>query len=284
MRLGLHPVDFTAAGDDLAGHLARLGAAVEEAGMSHLQLMDHHLQLSFVGDLHDPVPEGYTTLGFLAAHTSSVRLGLLVTGVTYRHPGLLAHVVATLDVLSRGRAVLGLGAAWYEREHHALGVPFPPLAERFEHLEDALRICRQMWSDDDGPFQGHRQVLSETVCHPRPLQRHLPILVGGGGERKTLRLVARYADACNIIGAADVVGRKLAILDRHCAEVGRDPAEVERTVLIVEDTLTDPDDTLEQLRGLAGLGVTTTFLVPHGDAVTWTERAGRELVAPAAPL
>lgn len=147
--------------------------------------------------------EGYTALGFLAAHTTSVQLQLLMTGVTYRHPGLLAKIVSTLDVISGGRAALGLGAAWYEREHRALGVPFPPLAERFERLEETLRIVRQMWSDDDGPFDGRHYQLAETLNSPQPLQPpRPPIMVGGGGERKTLRLVARYADACNVFAAA----------------------------------------------------------------------------------
>ena len=144
--------------------------------------------------------EGYTTLGYLAAHTTTVRLGLLVTGVTYRHPGLLAKIVTTLDVLSGGRAELGIGAAWYEREHRGLGVPFPPVAERFERLEETLQICLQMWdADNNGPFDGRHYQLAETLCSPAPIsQPRPPILIGGGGERKTLRLVARYGDACNL--------------------------------------------------------------------------------------
>ena len=143
--------------------------------------------------------EGYTSLGFLAGQTSTMTLGLLVTGVTYRHPGLLAKIVTTLDVLSGGRAQLGIGAAWYEREHRGLGVPFPPVAERFERLEETLQICLQMWSDDDGPYEGRHYQLAETICSPRPISSPRPrILIGGSGERKTLRLVARYADACNL--------------------------------------------------------------------------------------
>ena len=143
--------------------------------------------------------EGYTSLGFLAGQTDTMTLGLLVTGVTYRHPGLLAKIVTTLDVLSGGRAQLGIGAAWYEREHRGLGVPFPPLAERFERLEETLQICLQMWSDDAGPYEGRHYHLAETICSPPPISSPRPsLLIGGSGERKTLRLVARYADACNL--------------------------------------------------------------------------------------
>ena len=162
--------------------------------MDNLSLMDHYLQLEMMGAADQPMLEGYTSLGFLAGLTSTVELQLLVTGVTYRHPGLLAKIVSTLDVLSGGRAVLGIGAAWYEREHRALGVAYPPLAERFERLEETLQIVRQMWSEDDGPFEGKHFQLAETINSPQPL-RTPPILVGGGGEKKTLRLVAKYADA-----------------------------------------------------------------------------------------
>lgn len=282
MRLGLHPVDFGHVPPaDLAGHLDVVAAATEQAGFADLLLMDHWLQLDFVGPVHDPVLAGYTTLGYLAARTSTVRLGLLVTGVTYRWPGLLAKIVATLDVLSGGRALLGIGAAWYEREHHALGVPFPPLGQRFEHLEDAVRICRQMWSDDDGPFTGHHHRLAETVCRPAPLQPGgPPVLIGGNGERRTLRLVAEHADACNLISAdPDEVARKLAVLDRHCAAVGRDPATVERTLLWTPDALADPGRTRDVLQQMAALGVTSVHLVARGtDAATFAGRAGRELL------
>ena len=179
--------------------------------------------------------EGYTTLGFLAAHTSTVELQLLMTGVTYRHPGLLAKIVATLDVLSGGRAALGLGAAWYEREHRAYGVPFPSLKERFERLEETLRIVRQMWSDDDGPFEGTHYRLAETICAPQPLHR-VPVMVGGNGERKTLRLVAQHADACNLVLGGDdpaaEARHKLAVLRAHCEDVGRPYDEVRRTAML----------------------------------------------------
>ena len=226
MRLGVHLVAFDTpevpAG--IARMLAALGRAADEAGVDNLSLMDHHLQLEFLGDVHDPMLEGYTTLGFLAAHTSAVELQLLMTGVTYRHPGLLAKTVATLDVLSGGRAALGLGAAWYEREHRAYGVPFPSLKERFERLEETLRVVRQMWSDDDGPFEGTHYRLAETICAPQPLHR-VPVMVGGNGERKTLRLVAQHADACNLVLGGDdpaaEARHKLAVLRAHCEDVGR---------------------------------------------------------------
>ena len=182
--------------------------------------MDHYFQIEVIGPAQEPMLEGYTTLGFLAAHTSRARLGLLVTGVTYRHPGLLAKIVTTLDVLSGGRAELGIGAAWYDREHAALGVPFPSLSERFERLEETLQIVRQMWSDDDGPYQGTHYRLAETLCSPPPVSRPRPrILIGGMGEKKTLRLVARYADACNIFAfSPEMIQGKLDVLRRHCDE------------------------------------------------------------------
>src|SRR4051794_7780264 len=186
--------------------------------------MDHYFQMERMFPATDPMLEGYTTLGYLAAHTATVRLGLLVTGVTYRHPGLLAKIVSTVDVLSGGRAELGIGAAWYEREHRGLGVPFPPVSERFERLEEAIQICLQMWSDDNGAYHGRHYQLEETLCSPAPVSSPRPrILIGGSGERKTLRLVAQYADACNIFGPADVVAQKIDVLRRHCDAVGRDP-------------------------------------------------------------
>jgi F420-dependent oxidoreductase-like protein len=164
--------------------------------------MDHWFQMESFATAQDPMLEGYTSLGFPAGQTQKIRLSLLVTGVTYRHPGLVAKIVTTLDILSGGRAGLGLGAAWYEREHLGLGVPFPPVSERFERLEEALQICHQMWSDDDGPFEGKYYQLAETICSPRPIQQPAPkILIGGSGERKTPKLVARYADACNLFAA-----------------------------------------------------------------------------------
>src|SRR3954471_5597461 len=183
MELGFHVPIFDIDGGvtAIAGELARVGTAAEESGATWLSFMDHYFQIEPTGlPAESNMLEGYTTLGYLAAHTSEIDLGLLVTGVTYRHPGLLAKIVTTLDVLSGGRAVLGIGAAWFEREHRGLGVPFPPLAERFERLEETLQVVARMWSDDDGPYEGTHYRLAETACVPQPLQRpHPPVLIGG---------------------------------------------------------------------------------------------------------
>ena len=225
MNVGIHIVSFTLPGGPAAigPTLTEVARAAEEAGATNLSVMDHYLQLGgAIGSADQPMLEGYTTLGYLAAITSTVELQLLVTGVTYRHPGLLAKIVSTLDVLSGGRAMLGIGAAWYEREHQALGVPFPPLAERFERLEETVQIVHQMWSDDVGPYAGKHYQLGATINSPQPLSRpHPPIMVGGGGETKTLRLVAKYADASNLFAGPnagpDVVKAKLDVLRGHCA-------------------------------------------------------------------
>jgi F420-dependent oxidoreductase-like protein len=208
----------------------------------------------------EPMLEGYTTLGFVAARTERLRVRLLVGGVTYRHPGLLAKTVTTLDVLSDGRAELGLGAAWYEREHLGLGVPFPPVSERFERLEETLQICLQMWSDDNGPYDGTYYQLVETLCSPAPVSTPRPrILIGGSGERKTLRLVAQYADACNIFGDADVIAHKLGVLRHHCDDVGRDYADIEVTCLVNVDGETSPNDIIATCRALGAVGVHTVM-------------------------
>jgi F420-dependent oxidoreductase-like protein len=209
MRVGVHLVNFTLPGGpvSIGPTLAAVGRAADVAGVANLSLMDHYFQLEMIGGADQPMLEGYTGLGFLAAHNASAELQLLCTGVTYRHPGLLAKIVSTLDVLSGGRAVLGIGAAWYEREHLGLGVPYPPVAERFERLEETLQIIRQMWSADDGPFEGRHYRLAETINSPQPLQTPRPrIMIGGGGEKKTLRLVAKYADACNLFASTDADG------------------------------------------------------------------------------
>ena len=202
MKLGVHLVNFNLPGgpESIGPTLAATGAAAEEAGLDNLSFMDHYFQLEFLARRGATRCSRDTPRSASWRPTpSTVELQLLMTGVTYRHPGLLAKIVSTLDVLSGGRAALGIGAAWYEREHRALGVPFPPLAERFERLEETLQIVRQMWSDDNGPFDGKHYQLAETINSPQPLrQPHPPIMVGGGGERKTLRLVAKYADACNV--------------------------------------------------------------------------------------
>jgi F420-dependent oxidoreductase-like protein len=236
--------------------------------------------------------EAYTTLGFLAARTETVQLGVLVTGVTYRYPGLLAKIVATLDVLSGGRATFGIGAAWYEREHLALGVPYPPLAERFERLEETLQIAQQMFDPaQEGPYTGTHYQLAETLC--RPLQLSRPgrgpeIMVGGSGERKTLRLVAQYGDACNLFATTpEEVAHKLDVLRGHCEDLGRDPAEIRTTLLIGGDDLLrgDVPAFVDSLRPYAALGVETAILRPPTtplaawvrDAVTPAVEAVRDL-------
>ena len=222
MDLDFHCWRFDWAGgpERIAAGVSDLAQRAEAIGVRTLSFMDHFFQMEAAAPPEDPMLEGYTALGFVAGPHQTLRLRTLVTGVTYRHPGLLAKTVTTLDVLSGGRAELGIGAAWYEREHRGLGVPFPPMAQRFERLEEAIQICLQMWSDDDGPFDGRHYQLAETLCRPRPVSSPRPrIMIGGGGERKTLRLVAQYADACNFFGGPDEVAHKVDVLRRHCDAV-----------------------------------------------------------------
>lgn len=283
MELALHVADFTPFGTPaaIAPGLSATARAAEEAGFTTLTLMDHWFQMEAMAPADDPMLDGYTTLGYLAGQTERLQLGLLVTGVTYRHPGLLAKTLATLDVLSGGRALLGIGAAWYEREHAGLGVPFPPVAERFERLEEALRICRQMWSSDDGPFHGEHYDLAETLCVPQPLQPGgPPVLIGGMGEKKTLRLVAHYADACNLFDAGpEVIGGKLEVLRRHCEDVGRDPAEIQKTVITAIDPLADVDAFLATMRVYADLGISKVWVgSKNPDLPGWVARTGTQVV------
>ncbi|MEU9736769.1 LLM class F420-dependent oxidoreductase [Streptomyces sp. NPDC048002] len=280
MRVGVHINRFEVPGGDgaLGAELAAAGRAAEEAGVTWLSVMDHYFQMENNGGAEAPMLEAYTTLGYLAAHTSTVRLGTLVTGVTYRHPGLLAKIVTSLDVLSGGRAALGIGAAWYDREHHGLGVEFPPVAERFERLDETLRIVRRMWDPkDNGPFEGRHYRLAETLCVPAPVSSPRPeIMIGGGGERKTLRLVARHADACNLFAAGpEEVAHKLDVLRRHCDTEGRDEAEIRRTVLYVGDAADrgDLDAFTRDIEGYAALGVDTVILAPGtGEVAAYIER------------
>ena len=218
MELDIHVPRFTWPGGPAAmgSTLTALAKTAEGIGVRTLSVMDHWFQMDMMWPAEEPMLEGYTTLGYVAAKTDRLRVRLLVGGVTYRHPGLLAKTVTTLDVLSGGRAELGIGAAWYEREHRGLGVPFPPLSERFERLEETLQICLQMWGEDNGPYEGEHYQLAETLCSPAPVSSPRPrILIGGSGERKTLRLVAVYADACNIFGDAATIAQKLEVLHRH---------------------------------------------------------------------
>jgi F420-dependent oxidoreductase-like protein len=266
MQLGIHYANFTFPGgpEAMAPALAASARAAEEGGCSTFTFMDHFFQLEGLGGAEHPMLEGYTALGYLAGITERMTLGLLVTGVTYRHPGLLAKTATTVDVLSGGRSLFGIGAAWYEREHLGLGVRYPPLAERFEILEEALQICLQMWSDDDGPYDGKHFQLAETICLPPPIQQPRPrILIGGGGERKTLRLVAQYADACNLFASSpDEVRHKLEVLRGHCEDVGRDPSEIQTTMLALANPLDDVDGFLRDMEQYAALGVSLVEVVP----------------------
>jgi F420-dependent oxidoreductase-like protein len=236
--------------------------------------MDHFVQIPQVGREWEDMLESYATLSYLAAVTSSVRLGTLVTGVTYRNLAHLAKVVATLDVLSGGRAVCGLGAGWFEREHRLYGYDFPPLAERFARLEDALELLPLMWGPGAPRFEGRTTTVPEAVCYPRPLQEHVPMLVGGSGERRTLRLVARHADACNLFGDPDTVRRKIAVLREHCAAEGRDPAAVRVTHLGSTEGAATRTDLVGRYRELAEAGVQTA-IVSLSDAAGGAEAVRR---------
>jgi F420-dependent oxidoreductase-like protein len=276
MQLGVHYANFTHPDWEtrLVERLADTARIADEGGAAWFTVMDHWFQMEQLGGPSEPMLEGYTTLGYLAAVTDRVRLSLLVTGVTYRWPGLLAKTVTTLDRLSGGRAMFGIGAAWYDREHAGLGVPFPSTSERFERLEETLQVARQMWSDDDGPYVGKHYQLAETVCVPPPVQRPgPPVLIGGSGERKTLRLVATYADACNLFGGGhDEVAHKLDVLRRHCDDVGRDPDEIQKTVIAMGDPVDDADGFLRDMAAYAALGIDLVTVAPRGDdPVRWTE-------------
>ncbi len=290
MKLGLHVPDFTwPGGPQTLGHdLARIAATAEQAGFTKLSVMDHVWQIGVVGPPEHAMLEAYTALGYLAASTSRIELLAWVTAVVYREPGLLAKCVTTLDVISGGRAWLGIGAAWNEDESRGLGLPFPPVAERFERLEEALQICLQMWSEDDGPYSGKHYHLGRTLNSPQPLHRpHPPILIGGGGERKTLRLVAQYAQACNLFAGPDLE-RKLDVLRGHCAAVGRDYDEIEKTVMLPMDPGPDGeyvDAIIEQLRGLAALGITHAHgRVANVSSITPLEIIGERVIPVAAGL
>ncbi|MGW5382000.1 LLM class F420-dependent oxidoreductase [Nocardia sp. NPDC003963] len=279
MELGLHIPIFEIDGGTaaIAGELARVGAAAEQAGATWLSFMDHFFQIEPTGlPAEANMLEGYTSLGYMAAHTSTIELGLLVTGVTYRHPGLLAKIVTTLDVLSGGRAALGIGAAWFEREHHGLGVPYPPVGERFDRLEETLRICAQMWDPkNNGPFEGKHYQLAETLCSPQPLHRPT-VLIGGGGEKRTLKLVARYGDACNLFASStEEVAHKLDVLRRHCDDLGTDYDRIRKTVLAGSPDPTAHDDFVRQMAGYTELGVHSAIVMPPGGSPAgWIDTLG----------
>jgi F420-dependent oxidoreductase-like protein len=261
MKIGLHVADFSWEGGaaELRGRLGEVAVKAEQAGVDRISVMDHVWQISTLGPPEHEMLEAYTALGFLAAKTERVKLLTVVTAVVYRDPGLLAKAVTTLDVLSGGRAMLGIGAAWNEEEARGLGLFFPPLAERFERLEEALQICLQMWSGSEAPYDGKHYQLARTLNSPQSLARpHPPIMIGGAGEKKTLRLVARYADACNIMASPDLA-RKLDVLREHCAAEGRDYAEIEKTAQVrfnLGRSGQNVQQTIEQLHQLSELGIT----------------------------
>jgi F420-dependent oxidoreductase-like protein len=290
MQIGLQIPSFTWGEDSEIGPtLARIGQTADGAGFHSLWVMDHFFQIPGVGDVRQPMLEAYTALAFLAGLTSRLGLGSLVTGVTYRHPGILAKTVTTLDVLSGGRAWFGIGAAWNQHEHEGLGVPFPAVKERFERLEETIRITLQMWSDDEGSFEGNHYRLAETINRPQALQKPRPrILIGGSGEKKTLRLVARYADACNLFGDASTVRHKLAVLKEHCEREGRNYDEIWKTVYYRLDPGREGarvPQMLEELAELADAGVQGAIGGMRGvQHIEPIEIVGREVIPKVADL
>jgi F420-dependent oxidoreductase-like protein len=265
MRIGLSIADFTSPNGTacLGQDLARIATAADQLGFDALTVMDHYFQIRMIGPPEAPMLEGYTLLGYLAGQTRRLKLGTLVSGVHYRHPGLLAKIVTTLDVLSGGRAFLGIGAGWNADESRGLGVPFPPLSERFERLEETLRICLQMWQGDEQPIQGAHYTLERPLNSPQSLSRpHPPIVIGGSGEQKTLRLVARYADACNLFASPEIP-HKLEVLKRYCEAEGRDDASIEKTSMHIfdpsggEQSITQA---IESLHWLSGMGIQTVYI------------------------
>jgi F420-dependent oxidoreductase-like protein len=282
MQLAVHFIDFLPGEPEALGPtLVAAAQAAEQGGATLFTLADHFFQMEQVGNADDPFLEGYTALGFLAGQTQTIDLSLLVTGVTYRYPGVLAKVVTTLDVLSGGRSMLGLGAAWYDREHHGLGIAYPALGTRFEMLEETVQICRQMWSEDNGPYQGKHYRLAETICVPQPIRRP-PILIGGDGEKKTLRLVAQYADVWNSMTSDPAeLEHKVEVLRRQCDTVGRDPEDIRKSVSLLADPFEDTDAYLKTVERYAQLGIDMINVGPvpgNPDPVGFIRRLGDELV------
>ena len=288
MDIGLQIPDFTwpNGAASLGPELAAVAKTADRAGFGYLAVMDHFFQIRGVGPSENDMLEAYTTLGFLAAHTERAKLFTLITGVHYRQPGLLAKAVTTLDVLSGGRAIVGIGAGWNDEESRGLGFPFPPVAERFERLEETLNYLLQMWSDEDGAFEGKHYQAERLLNVPQALSKpHPPIMVGGGGEKKTLRLVAQYAQACNLFNTPDLE-HKLDVLRQHCDDVGRDYDEITKTVYQTLDTGEKGEKTnelIDELGRLHGLGFAVAIggipQLPQLDAV---ERIGTDVIPAAA--
>jgi len=250
-RLGLQIPSFTYPGisdDKLFEKIAEIAVTAEQSGFDSVWVMDHYYQIPFVGRPEEPMFECYGLLSALAARTQRARLGAMVTGVTYRNPAFLAKVVTTLDVVSSGRAILGIGAAWNQQEHEGFGWDFLPVGERMDRLEEAVQICRAMFTEERPSFDGRYYRIQEAINSPRPVTSGgPPILIGGSGERRTLKLVAKYADACNLFGDLPTIKQKLEVLRRHCDDVGRDPAKITKTRL---GGLFVAEDEAELQRGL----------------------------------
>ncbi len=290
MKVGLQIPYFTWPGGppELGSKLSEIAKTAEGAGFDSLWVMDHYFQIPGVGTPEMDMLEAYTTLGFIAGQTKRVSLGTLVTGVTYRHPGILAKQVTTLDVLSGGRAWLGIGAAWFEQEHVGLGVPFPALKERFQRLEEALQITKQMWtSDNNGAYEGKHYQLAQTLNVPQALSNpHPRIMIGGGGEKKTLKLVAKYADACNIFSMAgpEFVKLKLDVLREHCEREGRDYNEIEKTAYVIMNA-GNAAGMIDTFGKLADVGIQTVMgAVANVETIEPLEIIGRDVIPQAAKL
>ena len=286
MKIGLQIDSFTWTGGtaSIGPTLARVARQADDVGFDSIWVMDHFFQIRGVGPAEDPMLEGWTTLGFLAANTSRARLGLMVGGVHYRWPGLWVKAATTLDVLSGGRAWLGIGAAWNQEESQGLGFPFPPLGERFEMLDETLQIAHQMFEGErgsEGQFHGRQYHASRLMNSPQSISRpRVPIMIGGGGERKTLRLVAKYADATNVFGGPTAIHHKYEVLRQHCEDVGRDPNEIERSTLQgINLAAESPSQTIDRFGELSDAGAQHIIVSVRGvEDPTQLERIGRELI------
>jgi F420-dependent oxidoreductase-like protein len=285
MKIGLQVPSFTWSGGParIRDTLAAIARAAEANDFYSLWTMDHFFQIEMVGPIKDDMLEGYSVLSYVTAVTNRIKLGTMATGVVYRHPGMMVKTITTLDVLSGGRAYLGIGAAWFEQEAKALGLPFPPIGERFEMLEEALQITKQMWSSNDGAYIGKHYLLDETYCCPQPISLpHPPILVAGGGEKKTLRLVAQYADACNIYGTVESCRHKFDILKRHCESLKRDYASIEKTTIgtvHLAPGKQSASDVIAECKALAAVGVQhAIFNMPNVSDITPLEIFGRDII------
>lgn len=283
MKVGLQINQFSWPGEpqSIRETLKELATICDENGFESVWVMDHFFQIGHIGKPEEPMLEAYTTLGFLAGITKRVKLGTMVTGVIYRNPALLIKAVTALDVLSNGRAYFGVGAAWNEEESHALGFEFPPLKIRFEQLEDTLQLAKQMWKDDDKAFNGKQFTLPRPLNHPQTITKpHPPILIGGGGEKKTLRLVAQYADACNLFAALgdEKLKRKLDILKQHCNDVGRNYDEIEKTV-IYRPSQIDAETVIEECKKLQQLGISHVIIgIPPKNEIALVKKIAQEIV------